>query len=327
MSLGGAAMFVRNLCRVSRHDHHILGIQPKWEIMDVSGLPYFECLSVGSVRRLIHRERYDLLHWHWWQPLDLMTHLADWNTGIPQMVTVHVYGYEPPYVLGQFEIELADKIVFVTPSALGLPENRDIPEHKVCVINAGADLAPFLKIERTDRPGFVIGRAGVLNRSKCPGDIVDVLKRIQIPEAEFLVAGDGELRKGFEKQLGNDSHRFVFLGFVRDMVGFYASLDLYCYQLPAKSYAAAELNIQEAMAAALPIVMFPSPGARHLIEHGVTGLIAHSADELVTHCETLYQDRDARAVLSRNARKTVVAQYGIENSARAFDQVFASLAG
>lgn len=324
MSLGGAALFVKNLCHHSTHTHHILGIQKKWNIMSVDHIPYFECLMEDEVLALIKRERYDLLHWHWWQPLALMRFLAETEVQLPNIVTVHVYGCQAPYQLTAFERDYAHKIVFVTPAALNLPENRMIHPDKVLMITAGADLAPFLNLKPARHKGFVIGRASVLNRLKCPLGLIDTYRRVDIPEATFIIAGDGELRKEFTQSLGTDGdgHRFTFPGFLSDMPSFYAGLDLYCYQLPADSYAASELNIQEAMAAALPIVFLPSPGAQHLIEHGVTGMVARDEDELIDYCQILHADPLLCFQLGRNARERAAAEFGIHNSATSFDRLF-----
>ena len=328
MSLGGATLFVRNLCRHSVHIHHILGIQKKWEMMSIGDIQYYECLAEDDVLELIKREDYDLIHWHWWQPLELMRFLAGTEIDIPHMITVHVYGAQAPYQLTDFERRFARKIVLVTPAALDLPENRLIPPQKVAVINAGADLAPFLNLKPAPHSGFTIGRASALNRFKCPPDLIDSLRRIDIPNVRFVIAGDGELKEAFEKKLAlnGDGCRFSLPGFIIDMLAFYAGLDLYCYQLPAHSYAASELNIQEAMAAALPIVLLSSPGTRHLIEHRVTGMVASDVCEMVEYCKELYADPMARKKLGRNAKERVTAEFGIQNSVIAYDRLFEATA-
>ena len=68
--------------------------------------------------------------------------------------------------------------------------------------------------------------------------------------------------------------KFKMLGYREDMRKVYGRLDVYGMLLNPNTTAAAELNLQEAMASGLPIVMLPIGGPQYMIEDGVSGIIA-----------------------------------------------------
>ena len=143
--------------------------------------------------KLIEREDFDLIHWHWWTEMPAMAAIEKHVAGMPQVLTLHVYSQLPQYRLTDREIRMADRIAFCSSTARDLGCNRRIPEEKGRFILAGAELEGPLANEPTRHHGFHIGRCSDLDPVKCPPDIVRVLDRIQIPGVRFTVAGDGAL--------------------------------------------------------------------------------------------------------------------------------------
>ena len=101
------------------------------------------------------------------------------------------------------------------------------------------------------------------------------------------------------------------------------SLDVYGYPLCPDTYAAAELNLQEAMFAGLPVVTFPHGGIGKLVQHGETGMLVNTPEEYAQAIEQLYQNPAERARLGAPTALGFAQRYwGAESAAREFQRSF-----
>jgi glycosyltransferase involved in cell wall biosynthesis len=125
----------------------------------------------------------------------------------------------------------------------------------------------------------------------------------QMPDIEFLLAGDGPLRKELEKQaqdlgLGN---RVIFLGDRRDVPSVLASMDVAVLTSDSESLSNV---ILEAMAAGLPVVAYGVGGNAELVnqERGVL-LPAGDEEGFAAAVGRLLASPSIRVQLGRNSRK------------------------
>jgi glycosyltransferase involved in cell wall biosynthesis len=65
----------------------------------------------------------------------------------------------------------------------------------------------------------------------------------------------------------------------------------------------------EAAAIGVPIAAMKTGGTGDIIEHGVSGMLSSTADELGDHVARLASDRDLAASLARRARQHVDAHF------------------
>jgi hypothetical protein len=93
--------------------------------------------------------------------------------------------------------------------------------------------------------------------------------------------------------------------------------------MPGHSRSASDVNVQEAMAAGLPVVLLPSRGCPDMVLHEVSGLVVHSEDEMVSALRRLYDEPDLRDRLGRNARSYAARFFGAHNTALGYHQLYA----
>jgi glycosyltransferase involved in cell wall biosynthesis len=100
----------------------------------------------------------------------------------------------------------------------------------------------------------------------------------RVPEACFVLVGDGPIRQEMEKlakKLGV-ANRTLFLGSRRDFREIMAAFDVFA--LPSLEFESLPYVVLEAMSAAKPIVGARVGGIPEEIVHGLTGIVVPSGD-------------------------------------------------
>lgn len=126
----------------------------------------------------------------------------------------------------------------------------------------------------------------------------------------LVLAGDG--RTGPVKELVEAmglANAISFPGFVEDLSACMAGAQAL---LQCSRHEALGRTVLEAMAAAKPVVGHASGATPELVEHGVTGLLYTTQDELVEHMCTLVQDPSKAAAMGSEGRKRVHGRYTVE---------------
>jgi Glycosyl transferases group 1 len=85
------------------------------------------------------------------------------------------------------------------------------------------------------------------------------------------------------------------------------------------------LNLQEAMFAGVPPVVFPKGGIIDAVCHQANGLIVHTEEEYVKAIEFLYEHPEQRRRMSQAARQFAMEHFGGERSAPKLHRAYQSL--
>ena len=146
---------------------------------------------------------------------------------------------------------------------------------------------------------------------------------VQIPEALFVLAGDGPDRARLEAkavQLGIEG-RVRFLGQRNDIDALLASCDIFV--LPSL-YEGLPLSVLEAMAAGRPVVATAVGGTNEAVIDGVCGRLVPPADpaSLAAAINALLADRHGAARLAEEGRARVRRLFSIEAMVRGVESVY-----
>ncbi len=116
---------------------------------------------------------------------------------------------------------------------------------------------------------------------------------------QLLLVGDGPIRSSLEESLKR--YTAVFAGFKQneDYARMFQIADIFAF--PSRTETFGQV-VQEAMASALPVIVFDAPGVRDLIEHKRTGLVA-SDDTMIDELESLIKDQALRSSLGDAAHQ------------------------
>jgi len=224
--------------------------------------------------------------------------------------------------LGRLTARLADAVV--APSRVTAREleedygaevreviHNGVPETTV----AEGAAAAAADSDESPRGGRIL-YAGRLRTRKAVAVLIEAFARLRdrFPEAELVLAGDGEQREALEARvarLGLDG-AVRFPGSVprNEMFGRYADADVFC--LPS-IYEGFPVAILEAMAAGLPVVASAVSGIPEGLEGGGGVVVpAEDSEALADALEKLLADPGERRRLGEEARRAVAERFAID---------------
>jgi glycosyltransferase involved in cell wall biosynthesis len=177
------------------------------------------------------------------------------------------------------------------------------------------------------RHGPLVGIVGRLVSIKNHDLFFTAAKRIAaaIPDAHFIVAGDGELRSALEPRarasLGNRVH---FLGWVTEMPILYRALDVVALTSRNEGTPVALI---EAAAASTPTVATDVGGVRDVIDQGRTGYIvpANDAGSIADRVIELLQAPHLRQRMGTEANSRALTRFGAQRSLDEVARLYESL--
>jgi glycosyltransferase involved in cell wall biosynthesis len=177
-----------------------------------------------------------------------------------------------------------------------------------------------------------VGMVARMNaRYKNHSGFLRVAKRInqQMPDVEFLLAGDGPLRAELEReaQTLGIGDRVVFLGDRRDIPAVMASLDVAVLTSDSESLSNA---ILEAMAAGLPVVAYRVGGNAELVNRDQgqqRGELVSAGDEegFAAAVERMLSAPSMRAQFGHNARQFAEENFALENVRARYEACYQTL--
>ena len=180
------------------------------------------------------------------------------------------------------------------------------PSH---VVALGIDLDRFEgarpALPGGDRP--IVGNVARLAPQKDHRTLIEAARLV--PEADFVVAGDGELRAELERLA--EGSRVRFLGARDDVPELLASFDVFAFPSLFEGLC---LAVIEAQAAGVPVVATPVGGIRETVVDGETGLLVPTRDPgaLAAAIRRLLEDRPAAEAMAAEAKRRVRARFSIE---------------
>lgn len=282
------------------------------------------------VRRLLERERFDVIHLHEplapYLPLLVLHFSRSVNIG-----TFHAYhGSNRWYrwtgpILEQWVGRLHGRIAVSSAAAefvrCFFPGEYEVIPNGIDVEHFAQELPPFREFCDGKVNILFVGR---LEKRKGLRYLLGAFARLKwdYPNLRLLVVGPGRIHKDYWQLLSERNvEDVVFVGGVpyRDLPRYYRTADLCCF--PATGKESFGIVLLEAMAAGKPIVASDIEGFRCVVRPGEQALLVPPQDEeaLARALETLVLRPELRQELGACGRRTVEA-YRWE---RVADQVLA----
>ena len=265
-------------------------------------------------------ERADIVQIEWWNSPITCNFLSKKLPANRLLVWSHVTGNIPPHIITPQLIQGSDHLCVCTPHSLEIPylKNRE----NISFIHSPADFNRLTGFQKRKHKGFSIGYIGTIDYSKLPKKFISLCDKISIPNAHFIVCGNGRSLADIKKLASASTHTFEFPGHVGNIKDYLEQMDVYGYPLNKKTFAAAEQNLQEAMWVGLPIVTNPYGGVQHLIKHNKTGLLVESNQDYISVIEYLHKHPEERERLGKNAAAHARKHFTPEISADKFENLY-----
>jgi glycosyltransferase involved in cell wall biosynthesis len=267
--------------------------------------------------------------------------LAAWRARVPVIASaLHSTGW-PDGVgrLNRLLTPITDAFIGVAAShGRHLVENEGFPARKVHVIPNGVDVERFqfspsararLRAELgLPEKGHVVGIVAALRQEKNHVLFLRAAALVhkQLPEARFLIVGDGPEREKLEitAREARLSEAVLFLGTRSDVPELLSTIDV----LALTSHNEANpVSILEAMAVERPVVSTRVGSVAESVEQGVTGCLVPPGDceALAGRWLELLTNRDKALELGRAARELVVQRWSLERMVEGYEQLLAGI--
>jgi glycosyltransferase involved in cell wall biosynthesis len=294
---------------------------------------------VPALARLLRHERPQVFHAHMSSPVACKWGLtAAVLARVPAVLgTVQVGAYDPPDRSAYWQLRalarwvgrylaVSREIAVELTEKLGWPpEKVEVAYNAVDAERAAVAAPPGLReqLGGSETRPLVLTPAR-LNPQKGHRVLLEAIA--EVPEALFLLAGDGSERAPLEaeaERLGV-ADRVRFLGRREDVPQLLAACDVFA--LPSL-YEGSSLALLEAMAAGIPIVSSAIGGTDELIEDGRSGLLVPPGDAaaLAAALRQLLSDSELREGLAARARERVDADLTREQMARRVTEIYREL--
>ena len=319
---------------------HVVRVKPRAIVMRTPIAP--------QMRTRLRMLEADVFHGHF--PPPLAAHYATSvgaERGTPSVVTYHC-DVEIPSAFGLLleslyrrsfgasTLDQATKVVVTTRTYAAT--SRAVWRHNPAVIPNAVDHRRFhpdvdpsavrakLRIGPTELVVLLVSR---IEPHKGIEHFVEAAR--YVPEARFLVAGDGSLvptMRRLASTLGV-ADRIRFLGRVSEagLPQLYAACDVFV--LPSVSRLEAfGIVALEAMATGKAVVVADIPGVREVIEDGKEGLLADPVNpqDLAKKIRWLLADPEARRAMGQRGREKVVASFSVERVTDQIEALYRSIA-
>lgn len=299
--------------------------------------------QLGRFRDYLKFHRIDIVHTFMVKTAVFGVAAAGILGGAPVVITSRLntgYWYTPFYlklfpILNRFTTRIMANSIGAKKIAISAER---VPPEKVDVVYQGVDMDLYSR-ERGDpmaaaelgipESAKVVGIVANLRPVKDHALFLDAAQRVAaaIPEAVFLLVGQGDLKPELERravELGIRG-RLYFSKPGHPVVDYLARFDVACLTSKSEGFSNA---ILEYMAAGLPVVATDVGGNAEAIEEGVTGFLVaeRTGDALAAPMVRLLRDETLRREMGQRSWERCRDRFEMNHCIREFERYYRSLA-
>jgi glycosyltransferase involved in cell wall biosynthesis len=213
-----------------------------------------------------------------------------------------------------------------------------IPLARTTIVNEGVDVERIVSLPVADvhaelylpHGAPVVGNVAALVPHKGQQHLIDTAAIVvrEVPDARFVILGEGELRDALEKQI-RDKHleRHVFLaGFRTNALELTKGFDIFAMSSVSEGMCTA---LVDAMAAAKPAVCTTAGGIPEVLVEGVTGFLVPPRDPaaMAEKLVVLLKDEGLRRRMGEAALRRAREAFTVERMVAGTAAVYGRLAG
>ncbi|TDX01913.1 glycosyltransferase family 4 protein [Dinghuibacter silviterrae] len=301
----------------------------------------FDLSTWNTVRRLMQRERIDLVHVHGTRANTNILWAAR-MLRLPIIYTVHGWSFhdDQSWWVKKARIfveKWITRFVNRTISVSGSNQetgNRYIPHFQSVVIPNGISLSQFdpgraLNDVRRQwgvtADACVLGFVGRMTLQKDPLALIEAFPQVlrANPRAVLVLVGEGELKEPARKrvvELGLEG-KIIFEKFRTDVPDVLAAMDIFC--LPSL-WEGLPIGLMEAMAMRKACLATRVDGSKELIRNGENGLLVEPGEPvgLAEALVRLVTDTPLRMRLGSQARHTIEAGFDVTGMTRKIESLY-----
>jgi len=212
-----------------------------------------------------------------------------------------------------------------------------VPEARTVTVHEGIDLDRVASAPRANlheelflpHQAPIVGNVAALVPHKGQRHLVEAAALVvrKVPDARFVIAGEGELRPSLERQI--KEHRLekhvLLAGFRPDALSLHQAFDIFVMCSITEGLGT---SLLDAMAAAKPIVATATGGIPEVVDDGVTGFLVQPRDDraMADAIVRLLKDADLRQRMGLAGLKRAREKFGAERMLRETLRVYKRVA-
>jgi glycosyltransferase involved in cell wall biosynthesis len=262
-----------------------------------------------KLARLVNRLRPDIVHAHDPHAVAMAALALSMSTAepVPPLVASRRVDFHlKPNSFSKWKHRQVTMFIAASDAIARILQADGVPASRVATVHEGIDADRIAGIEAasvhaefwlpTHAP--IVGNIGALVPHKGQRHLIDAAALVvrDVPDARFIVLGEGELRPALEHQVKSlhlEKH-VVLPGFRADVVALLKTFDVFVMSSETEGLGT---SILDAMACARPVVGTRTGGIPEVVDDGVTGLLVEPKDAraLAHAVTTLLKDASLRA--------------------------------
>jgi glycosyltransferase EpsD len=299
-----------------------------------------------KIKKLVLDKEYEVVHTH--TPIaSFITRLACRNiSDIKMLYTAHGFHFFKGaplnnwliyYPMEKIAAKYTDALITINEEDYVIAKKIKFKKSNSVfkIHGVGIDLSKFsLKDSDTKRnlrnkygykkDDFILFYAAELNYNKHQDLLINVVHNLknQIPNIKLLLAGEGILREEYEEQVNKYGLKdnIEFLGFRKDISNL---LNLSDVAVSASRREGLPVNVMEAMASGLPLVVTNCRGNRDLVSNDNNGYVLgiNDVQAFTSSIEKLYISQELRSKFSKTSNK-LIKHYSIDNVIIELEEIY-----
>lgn len=236
-------------------------------------------VAIYRTRKIIDEAKPDIIHLHSAHAHTIGVLAARISKHKPKIISSRRVDF---HIKSKWKYKNVDRIIAVSEGVKKILLLDGIDDKKISVVHSGVDLSLFknidgsylydeLKIKRDNR---IVGIVASLAPHKDHVNFLTAAALIKekIPEAKFLIVGEGRLKNGLiklAKKLGI-ADSVIFTGFRKDVSSLLAIFDVFILSSYLEGLCT---SLIDAMASGVPIVATNVGGVGELVTDGLNGIL------------------------------------------------------
>lgn len=336
--------------RSQEKDVKVFEVKP---FVSIYKIPHTLSFPVSRIREITKSQEIDIIH----AINDHSTNVAVASltskaTGIPFVYTIQGPGTRTGHLLVDTTVATYDltferwiaqqarRIILLSKSLHSTAEKLKVSESKIVVVPSGIDCEFFdrdrpevkekvfkIKEELGINDKVVIGFAGRLVPAKGLNYLFSALKQIEDEASNVvvLIVGDGAQKSELEMQAKDLKVRTIFAGWQRDMLPYYALMDVFV--LPSLFEGLPNV-VLEAMAMKTAVVATNVGGNPDVLANGQNGFLVPPRDvsKLAFALKKLVKAEDLRVEMGMENRRKVEKDYQWNTAVEKIEKVYSEVA-
>lgn len=300
------------------------------ELVPLAPRSEFDLSAAWKLSRVIRRLAPDVVHAHDSHGVAMAGTALSMASIVPKpplVMSRRVDFHLGRNALSRYKYRQVDCFICASAAIRAMLVADGVPEPRTTVVHDGVnvaaiDLVPAANVREAlwlPRDAPVVANAAALVPHKGQKHLIDAVPLVlrQVPDARFVIFGEGELRESLDRQIRSHSlEKHVFLaGFRDDVLGLCKTIDVFAMSSVTEGLGSAVLEI---MACGKPVVATSAGGLPEAVVNNETGLLVQPRDDraLAAAIVRLLGDGDLRARYGQAGRRRVEEQFSVEQMVR-----------